>query len=44
MDEYILLKMRTIVKYYEVTYIYGTINPETRTINNSINGNLMRIL
>lgn len=24
--------MKTILKIYEVTYIYGTINPETRTI------------
>ena len=30
--------MKTILKIYEVTYIFGTINPETRTIKiSSIN-------
>ena len=30
--------MKTILKTYEVTYIYGVINPETRTIKiSSIN-------
>ena len=29
---------KTILKTYEITYIFGTINPETRTIKiNSIN-------
>lgn len=31
--------MKIIIKEYEVTYIFGVINPETRTIKiNSING------
>lgn len=34
-----LSNMKTIIKEYEVTYIFGVINPETRTIKiNSING------
>ena len=31
--------MKTVVKYYEVTYIFGVINPETKTIKlSSTNG------